>query len=125
MLPRSTKSRRAIVGALQAAGRPLSVSDILKSTSTQRTKLNKSTVYRFIKQLLRTDEIVAIPLTSHVTVYELKGTEPHHHFMCSECLAVFCLRTAHVNVRGLTPEGFEVTQETLMLSGRCSECRRP
>lgn len=124
MASRNTKARLAIIESLRIAGRPMSVSEILESASTKRADINKSTVYRFIKQLMQVDEVVAISINAHATLFELKGAKPHHHFTCNECLTTFCLENQEVNLRTLLPQGFEVGSSSLLLSGRCPGCSK-
>lgn len=122
MLRRNTKGRKAIVQTLENVARPISAGEILKISSEQCADLNKTTVYRFIKYLLSSREVLAISFPGKATLYELNRAGEHHHFVCEACQGITRLTGVHLKLEDALPTGYELSSPSLLISGKCSSC---
>lgn len=127
---RLTAGRRELVRVLEGSERPLSVPEILLTSSSA---LPQSSVYRnlsvlldagVVRRLLGTDELARFELAE-----DLAGH--HHHLLCSTCGAVSDVSAAPKLERALSEAarlaaeevGFEVTEHRIDLVGVCADCR--
>ncbi|MEY4366400.1 MAG: hypothetical protein RLZZ305_1744 [Actinomycetota bacterium] len=126
---RLTPTRRAIVEALAAADRPLSIPEILASGQG----LAQSSVYRNLSVLERAGAVARVVTTDEWARFELAEvlTGHHHHLVCSKCGAVSDVRVPDDVEADLdralgvlaVREGFELLHHRLDLVGVCSACR--
>lgn len=126
---RLTGTRRAIVEALAAADRPLSIPEILESSQG----LAQSSVYRNLALLERAGVVARVVTTDEWARYELSEelTGHHHHLMCSKCGAVNDVRVPDDVEADLDRAlavlaeraGFALQHHRLDLIGVCSACR--
>lgn len=126
---RLTGTRRAIVEALAAADRPLSIPEILESSQG----LAQSSVYRNLSLLERAGVVARVVTTDEWARYELSEelTGHHHHLMCSKCGAVNDVRVPDDVEADLdraleilaARAGFALQHHRLDLIGVCSACR--
>ena len=126
---RLTGTRRAIVEALAAADRPLSIPEILESSQG----LAQSSVYRNLSLLERAGVVARVVTTDEWARYELSEelTGHHHHLMCSKCGAVNDVRVPDDVEADLDRAleilaeraGFALQHHRLDLIGVCSACR--
>lgn len=119
---RKTEVREAVIDLLQSSNRPISAQEIIDEIARQRPAINKSTIYRFINALIENELLVTIALPGRAMLYELRDPDAHHHFTCEECHEVTCLKASKMRLHRLVPEGFSVSPQHLVLSGRCPKC---
>ncbi len=124
-MERSTRQRHSIRSAIEAAGRPLLPAEILVHAQRDVPALGLATVYRNIKQLLESGEILLVELPGEPARYELAGHKHHHHFRCHGCNRVFDVHACPGDMQKLVPQGFTVDGHELTLYGLCSDCRHP
>jgi len=126
---RLTATRRAIVEALSAADRPMSIPEIL----TSGAGLAQSSVYRNLAVLERAGVVARVVTTDEWARFELSEelTGHHHHLVCSRCGAVDDVRIPDDVEADLdralevlaVRAGFELQHHRLDLVGVCSACR--
>lgn len=126
---RLTPTRRAIVEALAAADRPLSIPEILSSGAG----LAQSSVYRNLAVLERAGAVSRVVTTDEWARFELSEvlTGHHHHLVCSKCGAVDDVRVPDDVEADLDRaldvlarrEGFDLLHHRLDLVGVCRQCR--
>ncbi|MHC5025853.1 MAG: Fur family transcriptional regulator [Planctomycetota bacterium] len=123
-MPRSTRQRDAIEGALAGAGRPLSPKEVLDAARFAVPTLGMATVYRNLARLLEDGAIVPVNLPGEVARYELRcaAENHHHHFRCNRCDAVFDVDGCPRNLAALVPDGFELLDHDIVLYGLCAGC---
>ena len=125
---RYTRNRRAIVGILGDADRPLALAEVLDLDD----ELAQSSVYRNLAVLEAAGVVRKVVATDEFARYELAEdlTGHHHHLLCSGCGAVedFTL-PAEVELSldaALTAvadeAGFEGAHHRLDLVGHCARC---
>ena len=94
-------------------------------------RLNLSTVYRQLKSLQETGEVLRVDLPGQPTRFEAmcehghgKPGHHHHHFHCNDCDGVFPIHACPGAMDKLVPRGFRVERHDLTLHGRCADCAR-
>jgi Fur family transcriptional regulator, ferric uptake regulator len=125
---RYTSSRRGIVEALEAAGQPLTIPEILGNGDS----LAQSSVYRNLTILETAGVVTKVVTNSEWGRYELAEdlTGHHHHLICSKCGAVrdiivppeleLSIGVLLEQVAATTK--FIIDEHRLDLVGRCEEC---
>ncbi|HEX7097293.1 MAG TPA: Fur family transcriptional regulator [Acidimicrobiales bacterium] len=126
---RYTRSRRAVVDVLVAAGRPMTLPEILACDAG----LSQSSTYRnlaeladagVVRRIVTSDEHAHFELAEHLT------GEHHHHLICSGCGTVtdFTVPRAleelieRASAEVARDERFAVDHHQLDLIGRCERC---
>jgi len=90
--------------------------------------IDKATIYRNIKSLLKKDVIREIKNSSGVSFYELncKVHFPiHPHFECSICKKIFCLKPFNAeDILSLSNYSeYEIKEIEVKFKGVCNECK--
>ena len=126
---RYTSGRRDIVAALSGADRPLSIPEILSST----TGLAQSSAYRNLSVLENAGVVIRVITTDEWARYELSEQimGHHHHMVCSVCGAVADVRIPddieHTLDEALEAvaqrAGFSMVHHRLDVVGVCKTCR--
>ena len=127
---RYTSKRRAVVQALVAAGRPLTIAEVIEAASG----LPMSSVYRNLTVLCEAGVARRLPGLDDLGRFELADAmsgHHHHHLVCHECGIITDVRASARLERALaeaareaaTDTGFEVTEHRIDLEGLCARCR--
>jgi Fe2+ or Zn2+ uptake regulation protein len=121
---RLTRPRRAVIEALVAAGRPVTVRELHAAL----TGVDLVTVYRTLSWLVEMGvarEVTAVPGAERFEPVDASGHA--HHLHCCRCGRLATTQACGVDpavfARILREDGFEVTDHTLTFHGRCAECR--
>ena len=122
-MERATRQNTAIREAIEAAGRPLSPTEVLDEARRHVAALGLATVYRNLKALVDAGEIQVVTLPGEVARYEVARRGHHHHFRCDVCQRVFDVHQCPGDLASLAPPGFSVARHEITLYGRCSECQ--
>ncbi len=124
-MERLTRQRQAIVGAFERARRPLAPPEVLDLARPEAPSLGMATVYRALRQMEESGQIVAVQLPGEPARYEHRSLaeEHHHHFHCRRCDRLFDIAGCPGDLSELAPRGFEVRAHELTLYGVCRECR--
>ncbi|MGH9157005.1 MAG: Fur family transcriptional regulator [Acidimicrobiales bacterium] len=127
---RYTSSRRALVEALVAAGRPVTISEMLAELAS----VPQSSAYRnvtvlcdagVVRRMAGVDDMARFELTE-----DLSGHH-HHHLVCRSCGTVADIKAfnrleqvlAEAARLAAAETGFEVTDHRIDLGGFCPQCR--
>ena len=121
-MERATRQNTAIRAAIEAAGRPLSPTEVLDEARRHVAALGLATVYRNLKSLVDAGAIQVVTLPGEVARYEVAQRGHHHHFRCDVCQRVFDVLECPGDLAGLAPPGFAVARHEITLYGRCSDC---
>lgn len=121
---RFTRQRAALQAAIAAAGRPLSVDELLEQSRSAVPDMSMATVYRNLKLMTEDGTAHVVALPGEPPRYEAAGHGHHHHFRCRACDRVFDVHACPGNVASLAPAGFVVEDHDLTLYGRCADCAR-
>lgn len=119
---RSTRQRKAIEDVLVHAARPMTPEELLVLAQAKVPQLGIATVYRAIKDLRDTGQVVPVEVSGHPTCYESADRGHHHHFHCRACQRVFEVDGCVHGVQGIAPTGFRVEDHEIVLRGLCAEC---
>jgi len=119
---RHTTQNAAIRQAFAQAGRPLTPPEVLAAAQHHSAKIGIATVYRAIKRLADTGELVLADTVGETRRYELAG-EHHHHFHCRKCNQLYCLTGCPEGLHALTPPGFQSERHEIALFGVCLDCQ--
>ena len=122
-MERATRQNTAIREAIQAAGRPLSPTEVLDEARRHVAALGLATVYRNLKALVDAGEIQVVTLPGEVARYEMARRGHHHHFRCDVCQRVFDVHECPGDLAAMAPPGFSVARHEITLYGRCSDCQ--
>ena len=122
-MERATRQNTAIREAIEAAGRPLSPTEVLEDARRHVAALGLATVYRNLKALVDSGAIQVVTLPGEVARYEVAQRGHHHHFRCDACQRVFDVHECPGDLAGLAPPGFSVSRHEITLYGRCSDCQ--
>ena len=122
-MERATRQNTAIREAIEAAGRPLSPTEVLDEARRHVAALGLATVYRNLKALVDAGAIQVVTLPGEVARYEVAQRGHHHHFRCDTCQRVFDVHQCPGDLASLAPPGFSVSRHEITLYGRCSDCQ--
>ncbi len=122
---RVTPQRRAILQALEASDRPLSVEDIRQRLGQHGSGV--PTIYRNLQCFVEQGWAEPIQGPDQIMRFVRCRSRAHHHHL--QCEA--CGRTVEVHACGLEasltalqePSGFKVTRHELQLFGLCPDCQ--
>lgn len=127
---RYTPMRQQLVDLLAAAGRPLSIQEILAT----RPGLAQSSVYRNLDTLEQAGAVRRVLGADEFARYELDEalTEHHHHLVCTNCRRITDFQVAPRHERALervlddaaVQSGFRAVAHRLDLFGLCRDCSR-
>lgn len=121
-MERNTQQRQAIIAAFNKTKRPLSVQEVLELAQKRCPGLGIATVYRNLKALVAEARLQSVDLPGGQVLYELPTSLHHHHFSCLKCLKVYDIDVCGLNFQKLVPQGFQLREHEILLSGLCSGC---
>lgn len=123
-----TRNRRALVEALERAGRPVSIPDLL----ARRRTLAQSSAYRNLGVLEQAGVVHRLVTDEGFARFELAEdlTEHHHHLVCSTCGSVedvavpksFERYVERSLVRAARRAGFSPADHRIDVIGTCRNC---
>ena len=126
---RYTRLRRALVETLAAAGRPLTIPEVLRADPG----LTQSSAYRNITLLIEAGAARRVTGTDDHGRFELAEdlSGHHHHLVCASCGKVVDVKPSPRLERALAEaaqaaaeeDDFDVTEHRFDLLGMCAECR--
>lgn len=121
---RVTPQRKTILDAICAAGRPVTVEEIILRVRKKSPALNRATIYRNLS-FLQKMRLVDAAGTGKGRKFEIASVQPHHHLVCRGCggetgLDVRCVRRLKATIR--KESQFLIDDEHLSFSGVCRHC---
>lgn len=96
--------------------------EILEAADRSAPGIGLATVYRALKWLIQSGDVVTVELPGDTPRYELAHQHHHHHFSCRACGRVFEVDGCPGDLARLAPRGFAVEAHEVVLYGRCAEC---
>ena len=128
---RLTPHRRAVLAVLEAAGRPLTVDEVVHASGAPT-----STAYRNLAELAEAGVVARVAGAVGASGDRFELAEPfshrhHHHLVCTECGVVADFDPSGELERLIEREvaellatsGFEITHHVFDAHGRCRDCR--
>ncbi len=119
---RKTRQRDAIARVVRQADRPLGMEEILVEASREVEGLGIATVYRAIKLLTESGEVVSVDVPGVGALCESSGKSHHHHFHCGGCGKTFDLHSCPFKERPSLPKGFSHETHSITIFGKCDKC---
>ncbi|MCC6774019.1 MAG: transcriptional repressor [Gemmatimonadaceae bacterium] len=119
---RATRQRLAVRRALELSRTPLRAQDVHAQATATAPGIGLATVYRALKSLIQSGDVVPVELPGDTPRYELAHHDHHHHFSCRACGQVFEVEGCPGDLATLAPQGFAVDGHELVLYGRCAGC---
>lgn len=127
---RHTRQRRAIVELVAAAGRPMSVPELLAADGAG---VAQSSLYRNLVVLEDVGVLQKVAGWGNHDRFELSESlsgHHHHHLLCVSCGLVVDIPTDHGFEQAMSAEaarvssdlGFEITGHSVDWYGRCADC---
>lgn len=125
---RLTAHRRAVLGALESSGRPLTAEEVVQASGVP-----VSTAYRNLAELVEAGVVVRVAGAGGGDRHELAeqfSQHHHHHLVCVECGIVTDFEPSPQLERLIDKEvtallehsGFEVSHHLFDVRGRCRQC---
>jgi Fur family ferric uptake transcriptional regulator len=102
-----------------------SAEDIHRRIAAAGDRMNLSTTYRVLGQLVEAGFVANVPLGKHHSLYELNTGKVHDHLVCVVCGRVEEFSDAMINRRRAAIAkkfGLRIVGKTLALQGVCAEC---
>lgn len=122
---RKTNQREFIIHVLESSKGPLTPQEILEKSQHESQNIGIATIYRTLKLLTETKQIIMVSLPDGQTRYEMAHLDHHHHFKCRVCEQIFDLEHCPIQIgRNLQlPEGFVLEGHEITLFGVCKICK--
>ncbi len=107
---------------LEVSGAPMRAQEIQDAADRGAPGIGLATVYRALKWLIHSGDVVLVELPGDTPRYELAHQHHHHHFSCRSCGRVFEVDGCPGDLAKLAPQGFAVESHEVVLYGRCAGC---
>ena len=125
---RMTRTRKAVLSALETSKYPLSATDLHAQIKSQKVAIDLVTVYRNLTALKELGLVTQLELHQEGQFrYEIKkGREHHHHIRCKSCGCIVDLLLCPLKkLTAMIEEEtrFVVGDHSLEFSGWCPKCQ--
>lgn len=122
---RVTRTRVAVIEALQRSAHPLSHDEIGATLDGAGIGHDRVTLYRALDWLVEQGIAQRIAGGERAWRFEIRrdGDHRHAHFHCERCGQIVCLEDVPAAAPTL-PAGFAVARAELVLHGACADCGR-
>ena len=119
-----SKQREAMMNILRNTRSHPTAQEIYAEMRKTDPKISLGTVYRNLALLTKTGSVMRID-TIHESVHYDAYTDPHYHFICSECKRVYDLDMEPLELDAAVEENFDctVTGHSLIFYGVCGSCK--
>lgn len=121
---RQTRQRAAILDAMRQAQRPLTPAELYDQARSAHPSLGLRTVYRQIKDLTASGEIVGVDYPGQPTRYELRTGRHQAHFICRRCGHLYAWDFDVPDVDVTAPPGYQLDGQETIFYGTCPSCGR-
>lgn len=122
-----TAQRQMILDAVCEAEGHATPEEVCELVQARWPAVNRATVYRTLKFLAEMDVLAATTGLDGQSEYEIIGSRPHHHIVCTECGAdeEFDQRLLQpVAEQLLRLSGFRLDSNHFTFSGVCPACQK-
>lgn len=121
---RNTIQRSIVLSAVRALKTHPTAEEIYREINTAHPNISRGTVYRNLNVLAEQGTILRVLIPDAADRFDF-NTVGHYHFRCRECDRVTDVDypyQADINSEIARKYGCEVTEHTIVFSGRCAEC---
>ena len=122
---RITRARSAIVNTIFSEDKPISAPRILVKLQKESASVNKTTVYRELSFLVKSDILREVFLRPNIIHYESALLPHHHHLVCNNCgkiEGVDCVVDEAKLLLKTKPRGFKLENHKFEMYGACVNC---
>jgi Fur family ferric uptake transcriptional regulator len=120
-----TPQRKLIVDIIHDTKAHLTAEEIIAYVQSRMPGVNKSTVYRTLELLEKTNCVYKSELSDKI-IYHHAEEGHHHHLVCSKCgKTTDCEEDLFAPVKEFTKEkyGFSVEFKHVVMNGLCEKCK--
>jgi Fur family ferric uptake transcriptional regulator len=122
---RVTRTRVAVIEALQASDHPLSHDEVGAALAAAGIAHDRVTLYRALDWLVEQGIARRIAGGERAWRFEIgRDDHRHAHFHCDRCGQIVCLEALPDASAATLPAGFELDRAELVLHGACADCGR-
>lgn len=123
---RVTRTRVAVIEALQAAAHPLSHDELGAALDADGIAHDRVTLYRALDWLVEQGIARRIAGGERAWRFEIRRGDDHRHahFHCDQCGQILCLEDMPATAGSALPAGFQLDRAELVLHGACPDCGR-
>ena len=123
---RVTRTRVAVIEALQSSSHPLSHDEIGAALAADAIAHDRVTLYRALDWLVEQGIAQRIAGGGRAWRFEIRRGDAHRHahFHCDRCGQILCLEDVPAAASPALPAGFELDRAELVLHGACADCGR-
>jgi Fur family ferric uptake transcriptional regulator len=123
---RVTRTRVAVIEALQRSAHPLSHDEIGATLDGAGIGHDRVTLYRALDWLVEQGIAQRIAGGERAWRFEIRRGDAHRHahFHCDRCGQILCLEDVPAAASPALPAGFELDRTELVLHGACADCGR-
>ncbi len=121
-----TDIRRQVIALLLEPGKALTQKEIEIALEKMSGSVDRVTVYRTIKVLLKHQVIHKIPIDEQTIKYKLaeaNNKSYHPHFQCESCNKLMCMPQIQIE-QNLLPDGYLMQSSSLVIEGVCAICNK-
>lgn len=125
MESRKTRQKYVILKAIKENRNHPTISEIYEDVKKIDPTIGQATVYRNVKQFVKENEIVQLPMQEGVNHYDYY--KDHFHFECLNCgkiIDIFDDELLKKLVNRFQNRKEEINIYNLMLEGYCSSCKK-
>lgn len=125
---RSTRQRRAVVGALDDIEAFVSAQQLHQMLVSSGTPVGLTTVYRTLQALAEAGEADSIVQEDGEVLYRRCSGDHHHHLVCRDCGVTVEVQDSDLEAwarRIARRHGYRDVTHSLELRGLCPECAAP
>ena len=126
MVSRYSKQREALIDILRSTDCHPTADWLYDELRKEFPKVSLATIYRNLKQLTESGEIITIDAGTGCEHYDA-CTKCHYHFVCRECGKVYDVPgDTIVDLEGQYSgeTGFDIDGYSLIFYGKCKECKK-
>ena len=125
-MPKRSKQKEAILKVLRGTTSHPTADWIYDEVSKEIPNISLGTVYRNLKLLRESGEILEIDLSGTLSRFD-GNSDNHYHFRCEKCGRVFDVDepvNKELDERVAQKTGFKISHHRLEFRGLCQECQR-
>jgi Fur family ferric uptake transcriptional regulator/Fur family peroxide stress response transcriptional regulator len=122
---RNTVQRQLVYNAVSTLNTHASADQVFEHIARDHPSVSKATVYRNLRQMTETGELVNIGNFYGTARYD-HNLHPHYHFLCEACKRVFDIEAdfSDLPARVADTDGLNVDNYHLSFSGLCKDCKK-
>ena len=122
---RATRTRVAVVEALEDGDHPLTHEEVAAALTRAGVTHDRVTLYRALDWLVGRGIAHRVAGSDRAWRYGLvrQAAHQHAHFHCERCGHVFCLENLQPAFALALPYGYQLERAELILHGACPACR--